>query len=82
MKYRPFVTTLALPAASLGALFVCSCAVDSGEPEAHSSGAVSAALAQPMPIISRNVPAYASSGDPTQANDASYDTQWLSLIHI
>jgi hypothetical protein len=31
-----------------------------------------------MPIISFRVPAYASSGVAGQANDSSYDTQWIS----
>jgi lysophospholipase L1-like esterase/thiol-disulfide isomerase/thioredoxin len=32
----------------------------------------------PMPVISRGIPAYASSGSALESNDSSYDTQWRS----
>lgn len=32
----------------------------------------------PMPVISRNAPAFASSGNPSHANDSSYSTIWRS----
>jgi hypothetical protein len=78
MTNRRFISPVAFRGPALVVLFVCSCAVGPKEAESHSSSAVSTSLALPMPVISRNVPAYASSGDPTQANDASCDTQWRS----
>jgi Malectin domain/GDSL-like Lipase/Acylhydrolase family len=59
--------------------------ITQGEPadgdDAGHNGDAAASLpttASPMPVISRNVPAYASSGTVSSANDSSYDTQWRS----
>jgi hypothetical protein len=41
-------------------------------------GADAGSALAPMPIISRGVPAFASSGTPSLANDADYDTMWRS----
>ncbi len=42
------------------------------------TGDAGSAHLAPMPLISRGVPAFASSGTAKDANDASYDTNWRS----
>jgi hypothetical protein len=78
MTHRYFISRPAFCLSALGVLLAGACGGEPGEATSRATSAVSASLAQPMPVISRNVPAYASSGDAAQGNDASYDTQWRS----
>ncbi len=59
--------------------FVDAGSIDAGSVDAGTldSGMTDAGL-EPMPVISRNVPAHASSGTASDANDDDYDTIWRS----
>ncbi|MGC4119944.1 MAG: Ig-like domain-containing protein [Myxococcales bacterium] len=52
---------------------------DSGKPNVlASSTTTTPTKLNPMPVISRSVPAYASSGTASSANDSSYSSDWTS----
>lgn len=68
-KFRSYVLLLVV------GVFLCALSSGLLPPKAHA-----AALVQPLPLISRGVPAYGTSNSypPSNANDASYDSYYYS----